>query len=355
MNTLSKKIRALLLFAFLLAWLPCEAGAEPFALHLLDVGQGQALLESDGQYMLIDGGGRAASSYLVSAVSGLVPDRLAYAAVSHYDEDHMSGLIGALKVFGCDMVLVPPYPGEGDLYRSFTEAAVSNGAVIFHPPLGWTCELGGAVVQVVGPAGSGYETENDLSLVFRVTYGDTAFLISGDAQSQSEADMAAGDLPLSADVYVAGHHGSATSSSDVFLDAVSPAFVMISCGSGNAYGHPAGETLERLRERDIGLFRTDLQGTVTAYSDGTSVWFDAEPSQDWTPGSGEPEQNVRSIPSGGAGGGEITYVCNTSTMKFHYPYCDSVGNMNPKNRMDTDMTREELIALGYDPCGNCRP
>lgn len=112
------------------------------------------------------------------------------------------------------------------------------------------------------------------------------------------------------------------------------------------------------------MYRTDLQGTVILYSDGSSIWSDQEPCQDWTPGI--PEGQTRTIPvdngDGQAGdpasgefSEEILYVCNTNTKKFHYPSCDSVNQMNESNRMNTNLTRDELIAQGYQPCGNCHP
>lgn len=202
--------------------------AQPFELHLLDVGQGQcALIEADGHYMLIDGGGRSSSSFVVSYLKQQGIEHFDYVALSHYDEDHMSGLIGALSVFSeypDGQILLPAYAGEGELYQSFAAAAVSNGAVILHPLAGESFFLGGAIVEVVGPIRTDYEGENDRSLVFRITYGDISCLISGDAEQESEWDMANSGMDISADVYVAGHHGSRTSTTEPFLDAVAPAY-----------------------------------------------------------------------------------------------------------------------------------
>ena len=146
--------------------------AQLFEMHLLDVGQGQCvLIEADGHYMLIDGGGRSSSSFVVSYLKQQGIERFDYIALSHYDEDHMSGLVGALSVFPCEQILLPSYAGEGDLYQSFATAAVSNGAGIQHPLAGDTFFLGNAIVEVTGPVRTDYEGENDCSLVFRITYG----------------------------------------------------------------------------------------------------------------------------------------------------------------------------------------
>ena len=201
-------------------------------------------------------------------------------------------------------------------------------------------------------------------------------MVSGDAEVQSEQDMVDSGADLSADVYVAGHHGSATSSSEYFLDAMSPSYVLVSCGTGNSYGHPTADMLQRVKDRGIELFRTDLQGTVIAYSDGNSLTFNTEPTQDWTPGTlmrTAPDADGAAAVAAAAGAAAlagsdpdgaqqetepnsgITYVCNTNTKKFHYPDCRSVGQIKAENRMDSTDDRETLIAAGYDPCGNCHP
>ena len=112
------------------------------------------------------------------------------------------------------------------------------------------------------------------------------------------------------------------------------------------------------------MYRTDLQGTVVLYSDGSSVWSDQEPCQDWTPGIAEGQTRTMPVDDGtgqeddtasAESSEEPKYVCNMNTKKFHYPSCDSVKQMNESNRMNMNLSREELIAQGYQPCGNCRP
>ena len=311
--------------------------------------------------MLIDGGGRDASSFVVSYLQQQGVDNLDCIIVSHYDEDHMAGLIGVLSVFRSDIFLAPTYAGEGDLYQALAAAALSNGCTIMHAEAGWQFRIGNANVDVVGPVGE-YTSDNDSSLSVRITYGDTVYLICGDAEQQSELDMVGSGADLNADVYVVNHHGSSTSSMDAFLDAVAPAYALISCGVDNGYGHPAMETLQRLQNHGITMFRTDNQGTIIAYSDGGDIWFNVDPSDDWTAGNGimnlegtdaeAGEEVTRGMPEE-----EVTfrYVCNTNTKKFHYPDCKSVNQIKEENRLYTDQSRDDLIAQGYEPCGNCRP
>ncbi|MBQ8305357.1 MAG: MBL fold metallo-hydrolase [Blautia sp.] len=363
-------VYTLLLMLALLGTISTVRAAEPFEVHVLDVGQGQAvLIEADEHFMLIDGGGRSASSFVISYLKQHGVDELDYAVVSHYDEDHMSGIIGVLNVFPVNILLLPGYAGDGDLYQSLAVAALSNGCAILHPDTGMLLSLGTGQIDVVGPVRSDYPTDNNRSLGFRIGYGDTHVLVCGDAEQDSEIDMADSGQDLSADVYVADHHGSSTSSMDAFLESVNPAYAIISCGQDNGYGHPSMETLQRLQNRAISMFRTDDQGTIVACSDGTDIWFELPPSDNWAAGSGsvalemEPVESetliTRQVNTEDADGqqndAEFRYVCNTNTKKFHEPDCSSVEKIKEKNRLNTNLTRDELIAEGYEPCGNCKP
>lgn len=109
---------------------------------------------------------------------------------------------------------------------------------------------------------------NNNSIVIRVEHGENTFLFAGDAAEESEADMMVSGLPLQAQVLKVGHHGSSSSTSKAFLDAVHPDYAVISCGRDNSYGHPTAETLTTLREAGVQVFRTDEQGSIVVTSDG---------------------------------------------------------------------------------------
>ena len=183
--------------------------------------------------------------------------------------------------------------------------------------------------------------------------------------------MARENANLQADLSVVNHHGSSTSSTDVFLNSFSPSYAIISCGKENLYGHPSPETLQRIRDHGVDIYRTDMQGTVIAFSDGEDIWFNTDPCDNESPengtvlslgmldGSWSDEGITRQIPTEtelqAQEQEDYTYVCNTSTMKFHYPECDSVAKMKEKNRLYTNLSREELLAEGYKPCGSFHP
>ena len=137
--------------------------------------------------------------------------------------------------------------------------------------------LGDAGFTIIAPCeGKDYKDElNNWSVGIRLVYGDTSFVMTGDAEKEAEADMLASGENLQGDVWKAAHHGSSTSNTGQMLDAVQPTYAVISCGKDNSYGHPHKETLEAFEKRGIQVFRTDEQGTIVATSDGKSLTFSA--------------------------------------------------------------------------------
>lgn len=331
-----------------------EKSTGEFELHMLDVDQGMSvLIKADGHYLLYDGGDAATSSFVVSYLEQQGVRKLDYIVASHYDADHISGLVGALHVFDCDVVLAPDYEADTKIYQSYLSAVENNGAQIIYPVQGDTYTLGEAEIKIVGPYTYTYTGENDRCVSIQISYGNTKYLICGDAEAQAESDMVNSGAELRANLYVVNHHGSASSSSFYFMNQVRPDYALISCSGDNSYGHPAQETLERLQQMDCDIFRTDKQGTIIAYSDGGSIWFNQEAFQDQPTG-------VKNAPSGfiqydDMQESEYAYVCNVNSNKFHHSYCDSVNKMSEKNKKYTNESRDELIQQGYDPCQNCNP
>lgn len=331
---------------------PDSSGESGFALHMLDVGQGlSVLVESDGRYLLYDGGGAEASSFVVSYLKQQGISDLDYIVVSHYDDDHLNGIVGALHVFNCGTVLSPDYTADTDIYHSYVSAVQENGAPVLHPFPGDTCSLGSASIEILGPSSYDNASENNNCISLRIDYAGFRFLLCGDLEAEGEENLVNSNADLSCDLYVVNHHGSSSSSTFRFLNEVLPNYAFLSCGEDNPYGHPSAETIERLQSMGCELYRTDKQGTVAAYSDGSSLWFSTDPCTDF--GSGD---SLSASEHTGAGSAEnITYVCNTNTYKFHYEYCSSVNQMKEKNKKVTTESRDNLTAQGYVPCKNCCP
>lgn len=182
---------------------------------------------------------------------------------------------------------------------------------------------------------------------FGATYSDNKFLFTGDAEKSEEDGIWTN---IKCDVLKVGHHGSNTSSTANFLKKVEPTYVVISCGVGNSYGHPDNKVLKRLDERNISVYRTDLQGTIVFCSDGKIISTDKSSAQYITPVTTSTTQNV-SEPTE-EHNSSVTYVLNTNTKKIHYPDCSSVNQIKDKNKAYTD-DFDKAVAEGYVPCHIC--
>ena len=216
--------------------------------------------------------------------------------------------------------------------------------------------LGSAEVQVLGPINMESSEPNNTSIVLRVVYGETSFLFTGDAEKEEEEDIIASGYTLDSDVLKVGHHGGASSTTELFLQSVRPLYAVISVGAGNPYGHPARETLSRLSDAGVKLYRTDMQGDIICTSDGKSLQFSAERNADADTmefAAAEPSQEE--IAKTNAALDSADYVLNKNTKVFHYLSCSSVKQMNDKNKVYYTGTRDEVIELGYNPCGKCHP
>ena len=255
---------------------------------MIDVGQGSAvLIQSGGEAMLVDGGGSEYSSRTVAYLKERGVTKLKYIVASHFDADHLYGAIGALETFPVETVLFPDYEDDSYVCQSFRQHLGKKQTAAVHPVPGETYTLGSCTFTVLAPCGSAYEVENDWSIALRLTDGEHSLLFTGDAERTSEAEMLENDKDgrrLASDVYIVGHHGSASSSTAAFLRAVKPSFAVISCGAGNDYGHPKASVMNRLRGHGCSLWRTDKQGDIVfLFTDGGILW-EQGPCNDFTAG-----------------------------------------------------------------------
>lgn len=337
-----------------------------FSLHFIDVGQADAaLVECDGQYMLIDGGNKADSNIIYTVLKNIGVEKLSIVVASHAHEDHIGGLPGAYSYTTADLTLCPVASYDSNAFADFAKYAKQKGNGITIPKAGDTYSLGSATVKILGVNG-GTDT-NDTSIVLRIDYGKTSFLFTGDAEREAEQAILNAGANLKATVLKVGHHGSNTSTTYPFLREIMPEYAVISVGKDNSYGHPTEDTLSRLRDANVKVFRTDLQGDVYCTSDGAKVTFTVKKNADadTLAGAGdggnhstEPTQAAPTetkSPDESGSSGQIAYVLNNNSKKFHYPDCASAKKISDKNRQEITCSREELISRGYSPCGNCDP
>lgn len=239
--------------------------------HYIDVGQGDSeLVCCGGEYMLIDAGEPSASDTVVDYLNDHGIEKLDYVVCSHGHADHCGGLDAVVENFEVGTVLTSPYPGDTASYEIFSDAVAAKGLAMIVPELGESYTLGEAKFEFVGPLEQ-YDNLNDDSLVMRLEYGDTSFLFTGDMTSKAERDLLEDGANVKCDVLKVGHHGSSGSSSYRFLYEAEPKIAVISCASGNSYGHPHEEALSRLNDCGAEIYRTDLEGSIVIFSNGMEV------------------------------------------------------------------------------------
>ncbi|MEK9159788.1 MAG: ComEC/Rec2 family competence protein [Patescibacteria group bacterium] len=247
------------------AWLKLPA---TFELHMLDIGQGDAILlrTESGENILIDGGPGSAVLEELGEVLSPFDRRLDLVILTHPHEDHVAGLVPVLQRFdvGEVMLSAPDYGNEA--YEAFMEEIGRRGIPYSFADDEHDFEFGDLRLDVLFPfepyTGDSMDNVNNASPVIRASWRDVSILFTGDAEMEVEEALLAAGVDMEADLLKAGHHGSKSSSTLEFLEAVGAEFMLISCAAGNDYGHPHSETLEKAGDLDMEVWRTDLEGRI---------------------------------------------------------------------------------------------
>ena len=248
-------------------------------IHYIDVGQADATLIKCGEAtMLIDAGENDKGSELWSYLKSQNVTKLDYVIGTHPDSDHIGGMDVIIYKFDCENIFMSTYSKDTRTYEDVLEAAKSKSYKITYPKVSETYALGEATFTIVAPNDE-YADANNASIGIYLEFGKTSYLFTGDAEYEAEKDMLANGLNIDADVYKAGHHGSRTSSCDELLEAVTPKYVVVSCGEDNSYGHPHADILNYCRINKIPLYRTDKQGTIVLKSDGENIEWNMAPAE----------------------------------------------------------------------------
>ena len=257
--------------------------------YALDVGQGDAIMvvTPNGHQLLVDGG--ADSETTLAAIGPLIPasDRsLDVVAATHLDADHVGGLLGVLHRYRADVVLQGTVTPDSALYPQWQSVVADRKRPALTLHAGHRVALGdGVVLEVLSP-NNGQQpagvrrTSNNGSLVLRLSYGEIAFLFTGDIEADAERHLVASNRDgLRADVLKVAHHGSRTSSTLEFLRAVAPLSAVISSGRDNRFGHPHPDVIDRLASSigESNIFLTARDGTVEYISDGVNLWVKTDP------------------------------------------------------------------------------
>lgn len=325
-----------------------KSGKEPEARYyetgltvsFIDVGQGDCILIScEGKNMLIDAGENAAESAVADYLEETGIIDFDYVVGTHAHSDHIGSLDYVLAHFRVGKLLLSPQSLDTAAYRSMTQAAQMTDTPIETVMAGDRLTLGGAEISVLGPAKEFEENLNNSSVVLRLVYGNTVFLFTGDMEAEEEKELVESGVSLDADVLKVGHHGSATSSTYLFLREVMPSYGVIQVGEGNEYGHPHEETMSKLNDVRATVYRTDFHGTVMARSNGNQLSF-------FTQKDAPPVYSTRTLEENGM------YIGNSRSMKFHLPGCTEL----PAEWNTVYFpSREAAVQQGYEPCRVCNP
>lgn len=240
--------------------------------HFIDVGQGKAtLIQTAYGNMLIDGGDVLQGPNVMQYLRYIGVYFIDYVIATHPHADHIGGLIYVLDNLPIGS-LMKPYRSHTTLtFERFLYVLQTNDIYIKYPIVNNTLHLGDVTFTIVAPNSYGYSNLNNYSIVLLMEYGKRSFLFTADVETTSEMEILYLGHNISADVLQVAHHGSSTSTTEEFLQQVSPYIAIISAGRNNQYGHPHNVVLHRLLYNNVLIYRTDYHGHIVISTDGTNL------------------------------------------------------------------------------------
>lgn len=324
--------------------------------QFLDVGQGDSIfIQAGNETMLIDAANNKDGKSIVAYLKNQGITKIDYLVGTHPDADHIGGLDNVIRSFEIGTIYMPKKKSTTKTFEDVLLAIKEKGLKIKAPSPGDTFTMGEATFTVIAPNDM-YEDNNNNSIVLTMQHGKNRFIFLGDAELDSEEDILQKTWDISATVMKVGHHGSHSSTSKAFLEAINPKYAVISCGVDNKYGHPHKETMTRLKQYDVEVYQTDMQQTIQFTSDGKTLDIttglpsaEGKKSSDSISGNKNAQDKKEDISDNQ---GTDTYIGNINSKKFHVAICSSLP---VKKNQILFSTRKEAIKDGYQPCGICNP
>lgn len=244
----------------------------PLCVSYIDVGQGDcSLIQCNGVNILVDGGESTAAGTVANYLNDVEVEKIDCYILTHPHSDHIGASADIIKRFPVDRVMLTHFSEFNmpttNTYENVLDAIGESNAELVEVKAGDSFKFGDLQLDIIAPFEES-DDYNEMSIVFSAVYKDTKLLFSGDTTKKIEKQILADGFDVDCDVLKVAHHGSSTSSSAEFVDAVSPELAVVSCGAGNSYGHPHFEIVDLYVNRNITLMRTDEAGTIIYYGDG---------------------------------------------------------------------------------------
>lgn len=240
--------------------------------HYIDVGQGDSILiKFKDEAMLIDAGENSQSKKVVNFLRDHNVKSLKYVVATHPHSDHIGGLSDVIYAFETENIIIPKVTTTTKTFENLIKSIKDNNVNVIEPIKGNKYNLGDATFTILAPIDKEYENLNNYSVVLRMLYKNASFMFTGDIETLVEEQILENFDGLETTVLKVSHHGSKTSSSEAFINAVSPKVCVIEVGKNNTYNHPSEGIINRLKKYTEYIFRTDENSDISVYTDGDTI------------------------------------------------------------------------------------
>lgn len=242
--------------------------------HYINVGQGDSILiQVNNKNILIDSGPKASKKCLINFLNSHNISTLDYVIATHPHDDHIGNMDSVINTYKIKSFYAPKVYSSTKSFEMMTDTLRMHNLKINAISRGCSkIDLGpDTCVEVFSPINESYDNENNYSPIMKITFGNTSFLFTGDAETEVENTLLSLNDNLQCNVLKVGHHGSSSSTSQAFLKKINPEYAVISVGRDNMYGHPNKDVLSTLKKYGINIFRTDLKNNITFISDKNNI------------------------------------------------------------------------------------